>query len=134
MSLHSFELQKTLYDALTSDSGLSALVTGIFDDVPEGQEYPYVVVGEEAVANIATKTLDANQHTVTVHSYSRSRGRKEVKQIMEEIYRILHDASLTVTGASLINLQNELQTVLLETDGITRHGILRFRAVIFDED
>lgn len=134
MSLHSFELQKTIFNALSGNSALTNLITGVFDDVPENQEYPYVVVGEETSLNIGCKTKDALEHTLTIHSYSRERGRKQVKQIMSAIYEVLHESNLSVSGASLINLRNEFETVLLETDGITRHGVLRFRAVVFDED
>ena len=58
MSIHSFELQKSVFGVLNSanitDAAGSA-ITGVFDDVPEGTAYPYIVVGEESSNNISTK-------------------------------------------------------------------------------
>lgn len=132
MSLHSSQLQKAIYAALLNDNTLSGLVNGVYDDVPEGSTYPYVVIGEETATNIGSKTLDGLEYTLVIHIWSQYRGRKEVKQIMERIYEVLHDQSISVTGASLVNLRQEFETSLVEGDGITRHGVMRFRAVVFD--
>lgn len=134
MSLHSVELQKTIYTALNSDATLSAMITGVYDDVPEGSTYPYVVIGEQTAVNFGSKTLDGLEHTLTVHVWSQYRGRKEAKEIMERIYNILHESNLSVTGANLVNLRQEFETTLVDSDGITRHGIMRFRAVVFDSN
>jgi len=133
MSVHSFALQTTIYATLTADSTLSALVENIYDDVPERSTYPYVVIGDDTVNNNGTKTVDGNEHTLTLHAWAQSRGRKTVKEIMERTYELLHNANLTVTGANLVNLRAEFQTSMMDGDGITRHGVQRFRAVIFDQ-
>lgn len=134
MSLHSFELQKTIYAALDGNNALSAVVSGVYDDVPEGANYPYVIVGEHTSNNFGSKTLDGLEYTLTIHIWSQYRGRKEVKEIAEIIYDALHDSSLSVSGASLVNLRQEFETTLLDSDGITRHGVMRFRAVVFDSN
>ena len=50
MSIHSFELQKTVFSALNggniTDAAGSA-ITGVFDDVPTNTAYPYIRIGEE---------------------------------------------------------------------------------------
>ena len=51
---------------------------------------------------------------------------------MSQIYTILHNTDITVSGASLVNIRHEFEQTLLEADGITRHGVMRFRVVIFD--
>ena len=56
----------------------------------------------------------------------------EIKNIMSQIYTILHNTDITVSGASLVNIRHEFEQTLLEADGITRHGVMRFRVVIFD--
>ena len=67
-----------------------------------------------------------------MHVWSQYRGRKEIKQIMEQIYTILHNVAISITGATLVNIRHEFERTLLESDGITRHGVIRFRAVVFD--
>ena len=135
MTVHSFELQKTVFSALSGGSILDydgTAITGVFDDVPESTAYPYVVIGEESISDNSSKTKDIFEHTLTIHIWSQYRGRRDIKVIMKQIHDLLHDSSLSVTGASLVNLRQEFQTTLVEGDGITRHGIMRFRAVVSD--
>lgn len=133
MSLHSFNLASAIYSRLTGDATLMGLVEGIYDDVPQDTDYPYVVIGEETTLNNGSKTLDGLEHTLTLHVWSRYRGLKETKQIMERIYALLHTYDLAVTGASLVNLRQEFSSTFVDADGLTRHGVIRFRAMVFDQ-
>jgi hypothetical protein len=135
MALHSFALQQAIFTALdgaTINDADGNAITGVFDDVPENTAYPYIVIGEETATNIDTKDKDAHEHTLTIHVWSQYRGRKEIKNIMRSVYTTLHNASITVSGASLVNIRHEFENTLTEADGITRHGVMRFRAVVFD--
>ena len=49
---------------------------------------------------------------------------------MDRIHDLLHNHSLSVTGFNLINLRFEFSDILRDPDGVTRHGIMRFRAVM----
>ena len=51
---------------------------------------------------------------------------------MEQIYDTLNNASLSVSGGQAVNMKQEFLTTLVDADGITRHGIMRFRAVVSD--
>jgi len=104
----------------------------VFDHVPADSPTPFVAVGYTTQSNISTKTSDLHDHTATIHVWSEYRGFKEVKSLMEQIYAILHDNDITITGATLINLKQEFSEVFMENDGITRHGVMRFRATIAD--
>jgi hypothetical protein len=133
MSLHSFNLASAVYSRLTGDATLMGLVEGVYDDVPQDTAYPYIVVGEETTLNAGTKTLDGLEYTLTIHVWSRYRGLKETKQIMQRIYALLHTYDLAVTGASLVNLRQEFSSTFVDADGLTRHGVIRFRAMVFDQ-
>lgn len=104
----------------------------IYDDVPEGTSAPYIVVGEETAIDAAVKDKDAHEHTLTLHVWSQYRGRYEIKTLMQEVYSKLHDTAISVTDASLVLIRHEFSTTLQEADGITRHGVMRFRALVFD--
>ena len=135
MALHSWELQKTVYTALVNASLTSAsgsAITGVFDDLPEGTNYPYVVIGDDTATNISAKDKDIHEHTLNIHIWSQYRGRRDIKEIMGQIYTALNDISYSVSGALGINLKHEFDTTIVEGDGITRHGIMRFRAVVSD--
>lgn len=129
MSDASWELQKAVYAALDGDATLGALITGVFDHVPPDTAFPYVTVGEVTVADASTMGKDGQAHTITVHSWSRGRGRKEVKDIMAEVYRVLHKANLALTGHDLAGMMFEFASTLTDPDGLTYHGVQRFRAV-----
>lgn len=133
MSLHSFRVASAIYAALSTDQALGGMIKGVFDDVPQDTEYPYVVVGEETTVNNGSKTVDGQEYTLTIHVWSRYRGLKETKLIMERVYEILHNQALVVSGAALVNLRQEFTSTLMDADGLTRHGIMRFRAAVFDE-
>ena len=133
MSMHSWKLQQAIYTALYQrviDS--DGIYAAIYDDVPEGAAYPFVVIGEETTANNGTKTIDGIEHTLTIHVWSQYRGRKQIKELMQSVYDLLHNTDITVSGASQVNIRQEFSTTLAENDGITRHGVMRFRAVVFD--
>ena len=133
MALHSWELQKSIFSTLNGNTtGMGGANVPVFDDVPEGTLYPYVVLGEETAANNGTKNLDGVEHTLTIHAWSQYRGRREIKEIMQSVYENLHNTAISVTGASLVSIRQEFNTTLAEQDGITRHGVMRFRAVVFD--
>jgi len=133
MSDHSLELQKSIFDTLSGDSTITSTYgANVYDYIPDNTSFPYVKLGEETSVDNGTKTLQGNEHTLVIHTFSQYRGSKEVKNIMSRIYALLHESSLSVSGASLVNLRFEFSDVIKENDGLTTHGIQRFRAVVFD--
>ena len=135
MALHSFALQQAIFSTLdggTINDADGNAITGVFDDVPENTAYVLIFMAAQTATNIDTKDKDAHEHTLTIHVWSQYRGRKEIKNIMSSVYTTLHNASITVSGASLVNIRHEFENTLTEADGITRHGVMRFRAVVFD--
>jgi len=129
MSVGQFALQSTLYSALNVSAITSTLSCGVYDEVIEGNSYPFITLDEETVTDYSTKNFVGAETTVNIHLWSRYKGSKETKQIMDQVHDLLHDVSLTVTGVNLINLRFEYSDILREPDGITRHGVMRFRAI-----
>ncbi len=125
----SWELQEAIYTALTGDAPLMAMISGVHDHVPQDTAFPYITIGASTAREWGAAAVDGVESTLILHVWSRSRGRKEVKQITAEIHRVLHDADLTVTGHGLIWLRFEQSRSLLDADGATYHGIVRFRAL-----
>ena len=134
MSDHSFELQKTIFTTLNGDNTITSTFSAtVHDHVPQGTSFPYIVIGEETMTDESSaKTLDFNNFTLTIHIFSRNRGRKEAKQIMARIYELIHNQNLSVTGANHINTRFEFSDVIKENDGLTYHGVQRFRTILHD--
>ena len=131
MTIGSFALQSSIYSALNNDSNLTGtLGATIFDDVPENSAYPYIVLGEDTANEYDTKDVKGSTSSLTIHVWSEYKGSKETKQIMDRVHDLLHDSNLSVSGYNLINLRFEFSDIMRDPDGITRHGVMRFRAVL----
>ncbi len=122
-----FSLQTALYDALSTDSQLSAMVTGIYSHVPGDTLPPYVVLGRIDGRDWAGSALAGMEYTVNIHAYSAEAGNSEALAILARVYALLHGTALTVSGQTLINLRMVNSTV--EQEKTLRHGVMRFRAV-----
>lgn len=136
----SFEtaLQSAIYSVLNGDATLSGLVVGVYDDVPQAvdsgdpAQFPYVNIGEAVHTEWDTDTSRGDDATITIHTWSRYAGRKEVKQIQGAIYDVLHRSALAVTGYATVSVDWQQSESFLDTDGETRHGVQTFR-IILDE-
>lgn len=119
-------LQKAIYAALSADSVLSALVdTRIHDNVPGNVLFPYLALGE----NETRDWPGGMEHRLTIHVFSRRRGRTETKRIIGAVNAALHDAALTLQDHALVNLRFLDAASRREPDGETWRGTIRFRAV-----
>ena len=131
MSIGQFALQSAIYTRLSSDSTITTTYGAtVVDEVLLGDDYPFITLGEETTIDYGTKDVDGGETTINIHIWSRYKGAKETKNIMDRIHDLLHDYSLTVTGFNLINLRFEFSDIMIDPDGVTRHGVMRFRAVI----
>ena len=131
MALGQFAIQSAIYSRLNGDSNLTnTLSAGIYDEVQEGNSYPFVSMGRDGSIDYSTKDVDGSEYTINLDIWSQYKGSKETKQIMDRIHDLLHDYSLSVTGFNLFNLRFEFGDVLVDPDGITRPGVMRFRAII----
>ena len=127
-----WELQKAVYTTLRADSALQAFIGNparVYDHVPQDSLFPYVVIGEATGREFDGKSEDGMEQTLTLHSWSRDRGMQETKEIMAAVVDALDQVALTVTGHTLVLLRFEFSDTFLDPDGLTRHGVQRFRAV-----
>jgi hypothetical protein len=129
MSVGQFALQSSIYTALNVSAITTTLACGVYDEVVEGNSYPFITLGEETAIDYSTNNLVGAETTINIHIWSRYKGSKQTKQIMDKVHDLLHDVSLTVSGVNLINLRFEYSDIMRDPDGITRHGVMRFRAI-----
>jgi len=131
MSIGQFALQTTIYSTLNGDNTLTnTLGAGVFDEVLENATYPFVSLGEETAIDYSTKNENGGEYTINIHVWSQYKGSKQTKEIMDRIHDLLHDSNLSVSGFNLVNLRFEFSDILRDPDGVTRHGVMRFRAII----
>lgn len=125
-----YPLQKAIYQKLTGDSALMALVSGVFDRPPQGQSYPYITIGESSIGDWSTKTSNGTEQLLTLHIWSREGGKKQAELIAEKVHGLLHVPTMPVDGQILVLMRFISSALSLENDGATYHGIMRFRALL----
>lgn len=131
MSSAAFALQQAIFSKLATGSATVAALGGarIYDDVPARAEFPFLTFGQSTERDWSTGADQGYEHTITLHAWSRGRGRKEAQAVIAAARDDLHDQPLALAGHRLINLRHEYSEVRRDNDGETFHGIARFRAV-----
>jgi hypothetical protein len=128
-----FAAQEAVYARLMSDAPLQALIgdpARIYDLVPPDAAFPYLTLGDVTVREFDTKDRTGFEQTFLLHVWSRQRGRKELKAILQAVFDRLHQSALSVTGADAVSCQFLSCSVGAENDGLTLHGVMRFRIVV----
>jgi hypothetical protein len=133
MTTSLFAVQEAVYRALTSSAPMQTLAGNparLYDVVPPAALFPYITLGDVLIKQFDTKDQNGFEQLLVLHVWSRYRGRKELKQIIQTIYDVLHNATLTVSGANYVSCQFQSASTAQENDGLTLHGILRYRIVV----
>ncbi len=125
------KVQAALYGALNGNVSAS-----VFDHVPfepEGAEnanFPTVIVGETEMTPFDNDSHRGVYADASIHVWSRYMGRKEVRDLLDAIYGILHRANLSGTGVRFVDCLFVGSDVFTMEDGKTREGIARFRLTV----
>lgn len=120
-------LQRALYQRL------QGLPCPVFDDVPQGQAFPYAVIGEDVTSDDDTKLDYGEELSTTIHVWSRAHGYSEVKELCNRVIAAVTANPLILAGFQFGIVLFEFGQVSREPDGQTRHGVLRFRFKIYQE-
>ncbi len=134
MSDHTVDLFQAVYQTLAGNAALLAIVgpDAVHDHVNPSAALPYVVIGDVTATDASGTSVDAQEHTLVVHCWSETPSTLQVKQIIGAVREALHDADLTLAAGRCPNIRCEFTETLRDPDGITHHGVMRFRAVTQD--
>lgn len=117
-------IQGGIYQALVAASEITCPV---YDDVPQGAAYPYIVIGDDTAIAFDDDCGVGLESTLTLHVWSVYSGRKEAKDIMAAIYEVLHLNKLPLSSGYTVICMLDFMHTFLDPDGVTRHGVIRFR-------
>lgn len=134
-------LQGILVSLWKADANVAALVGDrVYDDIPKGKTFPYVHLDtsqttDETVDDCAT-WFEVSQD---VHVWSRATGMPETKRIMKALRDAVRTAYFAGTlptnaGAAIDFITHESARTLRDPDGLTKHGVLTFRAIITEAE
>lgn len=138
------ELQTAIFNRLSSDVTLQGLLASytysdnqtlpcVFSHLPQSNDnsiFPCIVIDYPTFNQNDTDTENGFECTIMVHSWSVERTYKQCADIQTAVYNSLHRAVLTVENFKFSGISCELNEILLDPDGISRHGIQRFRVFI----
>lgn len=147
-----WELQQSIFTRLGAFAGLTSILAtdadgsgpAIYDHVPQevseddgssgagNPNFPYIRVGEVTAVTFDTHSSSGSDSTITIHAWSRYRGMSQVKRIQRQTYLALHRFNLVVSGVDTVDCQWESSDVFEDDDGLSRHGVQRFR-IMLDE-
>ncbi len=122
------DLQKAIYLALNNN-----LSAPVFAHVPQKQSYPYVVIGEDNFVDWSTDDKNGFEGTINIHVWDRpegssgKRGKQVTKEIQGEIYDILQRSNFDIGEFGTTGMSYEYSDCFMDNDGITYHGVQRFR-------
>jgi hypothetical protein len=130
MESASLRLQQSIYEALNGDTLLNSVIGGsrVYDCPPRDATFPYVAIDQINTRDWSSSCSIGFEHTITLSVWSRYAGKREIYAALDAIRECLHEADLDIPGVSLINIRFEMSSVGRDDDGITHHGVMRFRA------
>lgn len=130
-------LQIAIYGALSGSAALTTVLgaaasTRVFDHVPENTPFPYIVIGDDETSRFDTYERGGIDVLIELNVFDRSdattgrRGRLKTRQVLDAIYGVLHNQSLTVTGNAHVMMFYEGGGTILEDDGLSYRGIAQY--------
>lgn len=125
-------LQTAIYQQVADNSPLMAMVTGIYDHPPEGTPFPYIAIGDMVASNLSNLGITGADYTLNLHVWSREAGHKQTADIMNALYGLLNNGSLTVSGQNFVAMRVTDSSITMESDGITYQGALKLQIMLTD--
>lgn len=128
------QIQDAVRTALSTDSALAALVTGVFDQVPPSQPYPYIALGEKSETEFSTFARGGSRATLALEVRSQAAESTELLNVYDRVREVLQGQPLAVAGYTVLFGTLVLLKTTLDPDGVTRLGQARFEVVVQEEE
>ena len=120
----SLPLQKAILEALQT-----ALDTPVYDDVPQGAAYPYVVISNQVIRPDDPLTRRRDDRFVYLSVWSEYAGQFEVLNIMAAIDATLHQARLPMESGRMVRSYVVRKITQREPDNKTFMGMTTVRVI-----
>ena len=118
---------KAVYAKLNATSGLTGIVSESLNDT---DSFPKIWLEDGGADDWSNKDDDGLEAIVNLHIGSRYRGTKELRELMSKCHTALHFVDLTLANGQSVLCQFTRHDIVTDSDGITRHGIMRFNLLI----
>ncbi|WP_174286634.1 DUF3168 domain-containing protein [Sphingomonas bacterium] len=124
--------QLAIYAALTAIDGLPPVVSEVPMNEQDQAVFPFILLGDDNVTQIGSKTHRVERHEVSIHVCMQSTSKLIVRGYQEQVRAALHDQPIAADGASLSNPVALNQNTPLLDDGATYVGSSIFAIIAQD--
>lgn len=134
------ETQSAIFTALRNDGSLSSLigqdstVQKVFDHVPQGTNYPFVVMQINPWEDRGNHTGEGLSAVLTMHVWyqpgagsNTGRGDKQTQLIQKRIDELIHKGQFQISGWRIVCCRRITVDIIPEPDNVTRHGVQQFK-------
>lgn len=122
------DVQTALYAALTA----AVAPVPVLDLAGPDERFPYFTMGEfTATPDDPVTPEQGVDIDMTLHVWSRQPGMQEIQRLMQTAKDSLHYKRFPVSGFEWVETVWEFAQTMRDMDGVTRHGVMRFRILTF---
>ena len=126
-------IQPAIYHKLIGDGVLMSMVTGVYDVVPQNAATPYVVIGDGSTAELPQVASQISEASLDIHVWTKGGGRKSVLSILNRIYGLLHQGTISPAGFTLMAMhcsdaQTNVDALHDRVEGVLRVVIMVMEA------
>lgn len=118
---------KAVYTQLDGTTGLTGLVSEKLSDLTP---YPKIWLEDGGSDDWSNKDDDGIEAIVNLHIGSRYDGTKEIRGLMDKCHDALMNVDLVLANGQSVLCQFARHDLVTDSDGITRHAIMRFSLLI----
>lgn len=118
---------KAVYVALNNTTGLTGIIAEVLSDA---EPFPKIWLEDGGAEDWSNKDNDGLEAYVNLHVGSQKEGTKEIRGLMDKCHSALHNVDLVLANGQSVLCQFLRHDVVIDSDGITRHGIMRFKLLV----
>ena len=118
---------KAVYVALDATTGLTGIIS---ESLSNADPFPKIWLEDGGADDWSNKDDNGLEAFVNLHVGSQKEGTKEIRGLMDKCHSALHNVDLVLTDGQSVLCQFVRHDVVIDSDGITRHGIMRFKLLV----
>jgi len=118
---------KAVYVALDATTGLTGIIS---ESLSNADPFPKIWLEDGGADDWSNKDDNGLEAFVNLHVGSQKEGTKEIRGLMDKCHSALHNVDLVLANGQSVLCQFVRHDVVIDSDGITRHGIMRFKLLV----
>lgn len=118
---------KAVYVALDATTGLTGIIS---ESLSNADPFPKIWLEDGGADDWSNKDDNGLEAFVNLHVGSQKEGTKEIRGLMDKCHSALHNVDLVLANGQSVLCQFLRHDVVIDSDGITRHGIMRFKLLV----